>query len=285
MPPSQALQDALSQRWVIATGRTFDPAQTPWLAGPYGDTDIIADRYIHRLAHDENLTIERHPASAGLIESADDWGLDPDARARLHPDVIDFYQHTADYDMDVWSQWNGVFKPFGCSLHRLYSRRLQQLNLPLDPLETSRGLTSEILKLRDDTGRARYTAWFRTLKATGQVVYSGLYSTCSLADGRRCVKVIFPLPRGSATVLMSIEVDQHGALNLISSGERFGDPGFYFLLADRHDRHHARFVRSFRETIRVYVDDERELRTDHTLTVFRRNVLRLHYRLRKPTTP
>jgi hypothetical protein len=277
--PSQRLQDYLSQRWVQWRGRRVEPRDIDWLMGPYGEVDAIADHYIQRLADEEDLTIERHATGAGLLDSADAFGLDAATLARLRPEIAHFYERTADHDLEVWSEWSPVFRPFGGMLQTLYSRRLQQLNLPLRPLDTSRGISSEIVKLRDAEGRAKYTVWYRTLKSTGQVVYSGVYTTCVTPAGDTCVKVIFPLPCGNATVLMRIGVGENGELDLVSSGERFGDPGFYFMLHDRHQQHWAQYIRSFRERIFVYVDDEGVLRTDHSLTLWGRRVLQLHYKI------
>jgi hypothetical protein len=214
------------------------------------------------------------------MDSIDTWRLDHNARARLRPEITSFYERTADHDLEVWSEWNPLFCACGGALRWLYSRRLQQLNVPLRPLETSRGIASQIMKLRDAaTGETRYTVWYRMLKATRQVIYSGVYGTCTLPDGRQCVKVVFPLPRGNATVLMSISVRERGDLDLVSSGDGFGGPGFYFLLRDKHGRHWSQYIRSFRERIHVYLDEESVLRTDHTLTLWKRRVLELHYRI------
>jgi hypothetical protein len=263
--PSQRLQDWLSQLWVMARGRRITPAEASWLMAPFGDVDIIADHYIQRLARDESLTVERCSAG-GLLESARD--LLGDDAPRLEPRIRDFYEHTARHELEVWSQWSALFRPFAALVQVLYSRRLQQLNLPLDPLDTSRGITSEVVKLRDSSGTVRYSIWLRHLKATGRVIYSGIYMTTSIPDGRRCAKIVFPLPRGNATVVMAPSVGDEGRLDLVSSGERFGDPGFYFLLRDSKSRHWAQYIRSFRERITVYVDQEQSLRADHALSLW-----------------
>lgn len=274
--PSQRLQDWLSQLWVMARGRKIDPAQTAWLIGPFGDVDVIADHYIQRLARDESLTIERF-SPGGLLESAQDL-LGSDA-PRLDPRIRAFYEHTARHELEVWSQWSPLFRPFAALVQILYSRRLQQLNLPLDPLDTSRGITSEVVKLRDRSGAVRYSIWLRHLKTTGRVIYSGIYMTTSIPDGRRCAKIVFPLPRGNATVIMAPSVDDDGGLDLVSRGERFGHPGFYFLLRDSRSRHWAQYIRSFRERITVYVDGDGSLRADHALSLWGLTALRLHYKI------
>jgi hypothetical protein len=272
----------------MACSRRIEPADVPWLMGPYGEVDVIADTYLQRLADDQGLTLQRHTAGAGLTPDFDTLALPAEQRQRLAPQVVDFYEHTADYELDVWSRWNPLFRPGASLIRRLYSRRLAQLNLPLDPLDTSRGITSEIVTLTDPaSGHPQYTVWYRTLKATGEVIYSGVYASTQLPDGRPCVKVVFPLPRGSATVMLAASVTPDGGLELVSSGRRFGDAGFYFLLRDRRGRHFSQYIRSLRERITVYVDDEQVLRADHRLSLWRRPMLTLHYRMtrREPGPP
>ena len=72
-----------------------------------------------------------------------------------------------------------------------------------------------------------------------------------------------------------------GSVSLVSSGERFGDPGFYFTVHAGDGVVSARYVPTMRETIRVYESGESETRANHRLTIWRRQFLELHYRLRK----
>ncbi len=278
--PSQRLQDWLSQQWVIALGRRVEPAALPWLAGPYGMADTIADAYLPLLAANEGLELERAANDAGLFVDADELGLDAASRARLHPEVADFYRRTTDFDLDMWVIWSPWFWVGGNLLRRLYSRRLQQLNLPMTSRETSRGLRSEIVRLRaPGSGEVRHTVWYRVLKSTGDALYSGIYGFADLSSGVRCVKIVFPLPRGNATELMRPTVGPAGDLILDSTGHRFGDPGFYFLLMDGRGQHHAQHIPTFRDRIRIYVDDEDCLRADQVFTLWNRTVVELHYRI------
>ena len=194
--------------------------------------------------------------------------------------MIDFYEKTIDYEFEIWSQWCQVFRPFGGLISRLYSRRLQQLNLPLNPLDTAHGLRSQIYKLiNPKTNDVKYTIWYRHLKSNEQVIYSGVYSHCKLPNGKTCLKIIFPLPRGNATVIMDICVTKDGAFQLSSKGTRFGDAGFYFLLKDSRDNHWARYIQSFQESITVYVDNEGVMRADHILTLWGVRTLQIHYKI------
>lgn len=278
--PSQRFQDWLSQCWCIATGRRVDPKEIEWLMGPFGNVDVIEDRYVSGIAEREGLVLEKNEPGFGIIDSMDVLEIPPEERSKLHPEIVRFYEHTGDYEFEVWTQWCQFYRPFAGLLTRLYSRRLQQLNLPLTPMDTSRGIRSQIYKLVDPkTDEVRYTVWYRHLKSTQEVIYSGVYGYCRIPDGRTCLKVVFPLPRGNATVIMSVEVGDDGSLTFVSKGKRFGDPGFYFLLTDSKGRHHAKYLPTLQESIRVFVDEEGVLRADHILNLCRSKALHLHYRI------
>jgi hypothetical protein len=273
--------DALTQAWVRATGRNWDPAKDAWLAGPFGKTGGIGESFFEDWAQEHGLVVDEASEGRGLLETIAPALGDDGARHRVHPDVAAFYERTSDFEIDAWSEWSGVFRPFGWLLAALFSRRLQQLNVPLTGLDASRGMTSRVLKLRDPaTGEVVRTAWVRRLLATGHVIYAGDYSIGSI-PARECagVKVVFPLPNGNAIVLMRAELAADGSLTLASVGDGFGDAGFYFTL--RNPRPRARYVKHMRETIHVYPSGDGGVRADHVLKLFGVVFLRLHYRLRR----
>lgn len=278
--PSQRFQDWVSQCCCIATGRRVEPSEIPWLMGPFGNVDVIEDRYVSQIAEAESLTLLKNEPGSGIVDSMEVFELAPEARSRLRPEVVDFYEHTTDYEFEVWTQWCQFYRPFAGLLAMLYSKRLQQLNLPLAPLDTARGIRSQVYKLVDPaSGDVRHTVWYRHLKSTNEVIYSGVYGHCRIPDGQVCLKVVFPLPRGNATVVMSVSVEDDGSLLLVSKGKRFGDPGFYFLLHNSRGRTFARYLPKFHESIRVFVDDEGVLRADHVLNLGWSKALHLHYRI------
>lgn len=200
----------------------------------------------------------------------------------VHPAVARFYEHTADYTMDAWSHWCGAFRPFGTLLALLFSRRLHQLNVPLNGLNTSEGLTSEIIDfVEPEFGEVRHTAWFRRLVGPGHVLYAGFYSVCRVPHyAGNCVKVVFPLPNGNAIVIMKPQSLPDGSVVLRSSGNGFGEPGFYFTVHNGSGKAWVRYVRALRESIHVFPDDEGGVRADHVLWFWGIRFLRLHYRMR-----
>jgi len=279
--PLEHLLDKTTQVWVKLTGRRIDPEEHAWLLGPIGSPDVIGDTFVNRLAEAENLTVQSNEPHFGLLESVGQIGVTAESKPQLRPEIIDFYEHTASYDFEFWSSWRGIFQPFGQLLSFLFSKRLKQLNLPLNPLDSAKGLTSNILKLKDGD-ETRWTVWYRILKSNNRVIYSGVYTTCRpQGQEKRHLKVVFPLPNGSATVVMRVEVEADGSLLLSSDGKRYGGSGFYFLLTDHRGTYWARFVPAMHEWIRVYVDTDGSLRADHSLNFHGIRFFDLHYKMRK----
>lgn len=278
------LSDWVTQRWVRATGRRVDLTRDPWLDGPVGPTTGIGRDYFEGVAQAEGLQVRRTGVRGLLHDFAALRGsaFDPN---QVHPSVVAFYEQTSAYNLDAWAEWRGAFRPFGSLLALLFSRRLQQLNVPLSALDTSRGVTSEVLHLVDPaTQTVRYTAWVRELESTGDVLYAGSYSLCRVpGHPDPCVKVVFPLPNGNAIVIMKAEAEADGSFLVISAGRGFGEPGFYFTVHGGDGVIWARYVCALRESIRVYPAQPGVVRADHVLALTGVNFLRLHYRLTRRT--
>lgn len=275
----QKFQDWFTQQWAILWGRKISPEAVPWLMGPFGQTEGIADRYIDQLAADQGLIVERNVTTRGLIADFSKLNLSTEATGNISRAVVDFYENTSKYNLKLSVEWNPIFKVFGKLTNMLFSRRIGQLNIPLDNTEGTNDVNSEIITLSDPiSGDVKYTIWYRTLVSTGQVVYSGIYSTCNLPSGHTCIKAVFPLPNGNATVIMGPSAGPNGALQLNSSGNGFGEPGFYFLLNDSSGSHWAQYIRSFRDQLTVYCKDEQVL-AEQTLTLWNWRVVKFNYEI------
>ena len=107
-------------------------------------------------------------------------------------------------------------------------------------------------------------------------MYSGVYETCTIPSGKTCIKAIFPLPNGSATVILKPEVGKNGELILESSGQKIGDSGFYFLLKDSEGELWTKFIASFRDTLIVKSVGER-ITAIQTLTLWGYKVVVFEY--------
>ena len=280
-PKRGYLSDWITQRWVHLTGRRVDLASETWLAGPIAPTTGIDSDYFGTLAKTENLRLTQPHRPTGIISEFTDLRGGSFVPENVHPSVTKFYEQTSAYDLDAWAQWCGIFRPFGWLLAVLFSRRIQQLNVPLSGLDTSKGITNEVFQFMDSaTGLLRYTAWFRRLPGTGNVLYAGFYSVCKLPNcSAPCVKVVFPLPNGNAIVIMRTECRADGSFVVLSAGEGFGEPGFYFTIRTDNGAVRARYVRSFQESIHVYPAENGFVRADHVLKYCGAIFLRLHYRM------
>lgn len=265
--------------WVRLTGRLVHKSDAPWLVGPLGGRERIGTGIYERVARTEDLLI-RTPPNAGLLENFNllrGPNFNPDS---VHPDIRHFYEHAAEYQLDVWSEVSLVGRFFLWLLVEFISRRMDQLNFPICSLEVAKGMTSEVVQLVEPmSGRIANTGWLRRLKSSGRVIYAGLYSATQLPDeAGPCVKVTFPC-RGSANVYLTPVAHPDGSFGLVSSGSGFGRTGFYRIIDGGPDHLIVRHVRLLRELFHVYVDAEGVLRTDHTVFFLGLCVIRLHHKM------
>lgn len=276
------LIDRGTQAWVRATGRRVSFDEYPWLIGPIGSPRLISDEWLEREAKRLGGTLSEGGGLLGQMGDLAGESFDPSLVARP---VVDFYQHTSAWRLEVWSQWCPAAWPFGWLLSAVFARRLQQLSLPLRPLDVAQGMDSRVVVVRDADNTQLGAAWLRTLRSTGQTVYSGWYSTARLPKTQRpSVRVVFPLPNGSVMVFLRPEVGPDGTLILSSPLGSFGDDGAYLVVA-RPDGCSG-WVRRvpLAERFVVWVDPEGLLRTDHALNLWQVPVIKLHYRLDRDTS-
>ena len=280
-PAGGAAIDRVTQRWVITTGRQIDLRDQPWLDGPVGSPDGIGGRWIDDHAQRVGATLHEDPGGGLLpdLSRCDGPGFDA---AALHPEVRAFYETTAAFELDVWGRWSRWAEPGGRLLNAIFARRLRQLALPLDPLDTAYGMTSRVATFTADDGRHLGTAWQRALRATGATVFGGFYGLAHLPGARRAsIRVVFPLPNGSVTVLLRPDHGADGSLRLLSPPGPFGAEGAY-LIVRAPDRTHG-WVRRvpLPERFDVAVDATGTLRCHHRLWLASLPVLQLHYRLQR----
>lgn len=261
-------------------GRRRNVASMPWLQGPTGG-DYIGNLPYEECARDEGLELVRASKTGGLIPDFDELNGGDFDSSKVAPAVRDFYENTAEFRMDVWTQ---TWFPANLALWLLVttvSRKTNQLNFPMGPMDTAKGMVSEIVLLRRSDKSIRYTGWYRKLAGSDRVVYTGFYMTTAVPEcDTPCVKVIFPMPQGNATVLLKPSVDADGSLYLSSAGRAFGDAGFYRMQRARRGMRVWR-IQSLKELFKVYVDEEGVLRCDHRIRFLGLPVLQLHYRLER----
>jgi hypothetical protein len=280
------LSDWVTQQWVRTTGRRIDLRQNEWLNGPVGKPRGIGKDFYKEYAAEHDLEISRE-GIRGLLENFSTLSVSENDLSKVAIPVRDFYEQTSEYNLDVWSEWHGLFRPFGALLGIIFSRRLQQMNVPLSSMDTSEGMSSDVIQLRElESRKVRYTAWVREIHATRRVCYAGNYSITFVPKlPFPCVRVVFPLPNGNAVVLMRPQVNEDGSITIASAGSSFGDAGFYFVVHGDNDKVWARYLSSMKEWIRVYAMEEGVVRADHTFRLWGCKFMKLHYRMQKRNTP
>lgn len=267
------------QLWVRFSGKLVHLVDTPWLAAPLGEPERIGTDIYERIAEAQRLQI-RVPPEAGLLP---DFGLlrgpsfNPDA---IRSEIRHFYEHAAQYHLEVWSEVSLTGRFFLWLLVEFISRRMDQLNFPISSLEVAKGMTSQVVQLVDpSTGRIVDTGWLRRLKSSGRVIYAGLYSIVQLpGEENPCVKVTFPC-RGSANVYLRPVGHPDGSFGLDSSGSAWGRSGFYRMVRSGEEQRRVRYVKTLHELFHVYIDDEGVLRVDHAISFLGLTILRLHYKI------
>jgi len=259
-------------------GRRHARRDVGWLLGPIGGP-TIGDRPYEEIARAEHLSIERVATTGGLLPDFTLLGSASFDPGQVDPRIRDFYENTARYRLDTWATAHFPARIALWLLVTTISRRVQQLDLPLDGLDTARGITSEIILLRDASGALRYTGWFRRRVSDGGVLFTGFYMTQRIPrDAAPCVKAVFPMPDGNATVVLR-PVNEGTGLRLTSAGTGFGDAGFYRVQRSG-DGFRIWRVGQLHDSFHLYVDDEGCVRGDHEIRFLGIDVITLHYRMR-----
>ncbi|MDF1706322.1 MAG: hypothetical protein P1U38_16260 [Aeromicrobium sp.] len=273
-----SLLDLGTRWWWRAVGREVDLAgQHAWLDAPMSDVAWVADGWLE--SHARAIGGSTHEGS-GLLGSITDLEAPGFRPADLVPAIADFYEHTSDWRIEVWSGWSWWARLPGSLVERWFGRRVGQLAIPTDPLAVARGMDSRVTVLTDASGSRRGAGWHRTLRTTGDVVFSGFYGVRRRPGADHpSVHVVFPLEHGNVQVFLRPEVTPDGGLVLRSTRGDFGDDGAYVVV--RHGRRTWAARVPLHEVFHVHLDAEGVLRTDHELRLGPARAVALHYRLER----
>jgi hypothetical protein len=95
----------------------------------------------------------------------------------------------------------------------LFGRRVEQLALPMRPLDSAQGMDSTIIVITGAGGRQCEAAWLRRLRSAGDYVYNGCYSTRHRPGADRAsIHVAFPLEEGNVQVFLRPDIGHNGSL-------------------------------------------------------------------------
>ncbi|WP_454857124.1 hypothetical protein [Promicromonospora soli] len=150
------LLDLGSRKFWRLVGRPVDLAtHHSWLRAPVSSSSTVGDSWLAAEAAHHGGTVDDGAATAsagpaaGLLPAMtilDGPGFDA---SRLDPRIRDFYEHTAAWHMEVWTGWSPLFWPAGELIARLFARRVEQLSLPMRPLDVAQGMDSRVRVIRD----------------------------------------------------------------------------------------------------------------------------------------
>ena len=258
------------------TGRKVHTKDVPWLAGPVGGHRIGAGFY-EEYVREAGLEIVADDPDAGLLPDFDALtgdGFDP---SLVRPEIRNFYERTARYDLSARVGWSGLFKHPPRTLIHLVGRTVGQFDIPLSVPDVV--MKNELLRLTDPaTKETPYSGWLRRSADTGKPMLAGLYSVCELPRERgRFFKGVYPLPGGSVTTIFRPENLPDGSFALVSDGRRFGEAGYYRI----HRVDGALRVKCLpmEETIHVSVDSRGVLQARHTFAFWKARFLTLRYEI------
>ncbi|GAB2658580.1 hypothetical protein GCM10027068_43280 [Prescottella soli] len=272
--------DRGTRLWWRTVGRRIDlDGDHSWLAAPTSGRGAVADRWLPAEAERIGGSLVRDGGSGtGLLPSMDALAGPEFDPAAVHPAIRGFYEHTASWRVDAWTKWSRGFAGPGAVIESLYGKRLQQLALPVDTLAVAHGVDSEIVTILGPNGSHAGSAWLRTLRRTGDYMFSGYYRVGRLpGHDQPSVHVSFPLEQGNVQVYLRPSNGPDGSMTLSSPPGGFGDDGAYVTVVDGGRTYAARVP--VHEEFRLYVDDEGVARTDHVLKIWGATAVRLHYRL------
>ncbi|AXH99125.1 hypothetical protein DV702_04865 [Sporosarcina sp. PTS2304] len=166
--------------------------------------------------------IGRH---VGLSDDLTVYGL---SSATVSPTILRFYEQTNDFRLYAAVFWRSWFKPFAF-VYSLFSRRTQQINLPLCSEEVE--MTGAIYTLREGLdGRENVRIWERNIGE--QTIFTALYSQHE-TNGRVYMNIALPLPFSTMTGVLELQAVDGGLRLTSERTDSMSDAGVYLSFSDR----------------------------------------------------
>ncbi len=243
-------------------------------------TKYVGADYVEQLAALRGGTFRRNLPDIGILASLDALAGPTFDPARVHPLIREFYEHTSRFKLTIVPEWRPWVKPGYELFKRIVAQPLGQAAIPSNIEEAQRGMVSAIDTIDFDEGddEIDVRGWIRTFADSGKPIYVGIY-TSFRHDDRGYVSVGFPIPGSNFTAtLLPHNAGEHD-FELTSRSE-LPFPGHYLSSVDRErDALTVIKLMAFEERIQVFVDDDGELRTDHSFALAGRRFLTLHYEM------
>jgi hypothetical protein len=98
-----ATAESAINTWVRVLGKTIDPREHPWLRCPIGAPNLVGSEIYRDIAEREGLEL-RAAQTTGLLKNFNDLASDRFDASKIDLRIRDFYERTASYDLEVWSE-------------------------------------------------------------------------------------------------------------------------------------------------------------------------------------
>ena len=197
-------------------------------------TKYVGADYVEQLAEAARRDVPPQPARRRHPRLARRAGRPDLRRARVHPLIREFYEHTSRFKLSIVPEWRTWMKPAYELFKRVVAEPLGQAAIPSNIEEAQRGMVShDRHDLACDGEAIDIRGWIRTFADSGKPIYVGIY-TSFRHEGRGYVSVGFPIPSSNFTAtLQPHNVDGDGLL--LSSKSELEFPGHYLSAVEDGD--------------------------------------------------
>ncbi|MCJ7840267.1 YndJ family protein [Lederbergia sp. NSJ-179] len=219
---------------------------------------VVGEKILEKVKKGEN-----EPIYHGLVDDMSVYEINCHT---LSPAIIAFYERTNDYRLSSTIRWSTWFKPFA-ALYRLWSRYVQQINLPISSKEVE--MRGGIWAIQEEVdGRTAPRAWVR--KVENEVVFVALYSEHKTKQ-KTYMNIALPLPWSAMVGILDVKQVGTG-LQLTSKRKHLlSDSGIY-LAWKKH-----LFKLPLEECFQVEEVAKGKLRAKHTMWIFGLPFLTIDY--------
>ena len=167
--------------------------------------------------------IDPAKSAQGIVDDLrGDFGLES-----VPAQICHFYEHTADYDLQIVPTWYGIFR-WLAPLYKRLSASMEQINFPGQDGGDENELTSQIVPLKDAMdGRQNVRGWVRAYRGSNKSIYVAAYSQHSHA-GITYMNIAFPMLGGNMTSILQLQAQPDGGLRLYTQSSLHEHQGVYF---------------------------------------------------------
>ncbi|PEY32236.1 hypothetical protein CN354_21595 [Bacillus cereus] len=220
----------------------------------------------------EGTNVVEEKIYTGLVNQMSDFHSMQFDERKVAPLIIDFYEHTKNYQLKANITWSRWFRPFAF-LYEKVSRHMQQIHLGMgNRWEVMHG---NIITIKDERdGREDVRAWIRK-NEHDETIFVALYSQHTY-NGETYMNIALPLPYSNMTGILKLRNDNKDLI--ITSQLRKstkGDEGIYL---------HTRFFTlrlPLAETFTIKEENDKTLTAHHQMWMFGVSFLEIDYEIER----